>query len=520
MKSIPIALLGGLTLLPSLAHAGGGGSEPEGLSLFFQDGNAATVDIVGDGRRYVDELDIVSTIPTATDEGIQPVIDSGDMAGLDWSGVEMVEEDWRPDGQGTFTRQRFYRNAAWMEKRSYFLVYQADDDGVLPGLPIVVSVGKDDVWSLLDSGFIRRFDARQITTGCAAIDDCSTATGYVSEGLAQYRHALFPRLQSRQLRSDATRLIVYWTADPLKFREVQLARLTEEESTYAYGFEPEIEEMSVPANGQYYIPGEQVTFAIRFYDDEGNVIAGDGNMPTYSEFLFGLDDSGLRYYDINLQTTLFYALKHRESNMVLAMSGPTDKLQVPQTVVSGAQFLTPNQAVVATPGVDGFTGLAYLIPNFGVIFGGFADPSIWDTPVPDEYTFTIPPDAEAGTYVVALKARREFGGEALNRGAVVRVQVGTDTHTAWEPTTGNCETCHLGQTSLSETLHGIGDRETCFACHTPLDFEPDSQLNYRVHFVHSRSDRFPGDPWECSTCHLSPPQGPPIGFPGFTYPFE
>ncbi len=507
-----------LTLLPAAAQAAA--PSRTGLSVFLQNGQAPTVDIIGNDRRFVDEIDIVSTVPSDTDEGIDPVINVGDMAGLDWTGVEMVEEDWRPDGQGTFTRQRFYRNARWMERKSYFLVYQADDEGLVSPIPFVVSAGSDDFWSIFDGGFIRRFGARQTTTGCVAIDDCSTATSYTAEALAQSRHAIWPALQSRKIKQDTTRLIVYWTADPLNVREVQIAQVPEEASDYAYGFNPIVEELSAPDNGQYYLPGDDVTFAIRFEDDDGNVIAGDGDMPTYAEFLFGIDGSGLRYYDINLQTTLYYALKHRESNMVLAMSGPTDDLRVPQTVVSGNQFLTPAQAVVATEDVDGFTGLAYLIPNFGVIFGGFFDPTAWDAPVPDEYTFTIPADAEAGTYVVALKARRDFGGQTLNRGAVARVQVGTTTTTAWEPTTGNCNTCHVGETSLAETLHGIDDRETCFACHTALDFEPDSKLNYRVHYIHTRSDRFNADPYDCSTCHLTPPQGAPLGFPGLTYPFE
>ena len=35
----------------------------------------------------------------------------------------------------------------------------------------------------------------------------------------------------------------------------------------------------------------------------------------------------------------------------------------------------------------------------------------------------------------------------------------------------------------------------------------------RVHFVHSRSRRFPGDVNDCSLCHTTPPSGPARGFP-------
>jgi hypothetical protein len=504
-------------LAPSTALAWGG--DTTGLGLFFRNGGAPTTDIVGDDLRYIDELDIVASATTTTDDGIQPIIDAGDLSGLDWDGVEMVEEDWRPDAFGTFTRQRFYRGAKWMDDRSFFIVFQADDDGLVPALPFVVNVGTDDKWKFTDDGLIRRFDARQITSGCVAIGDCSTAPAFVAEGLAQYRSTLRPLFNSRHLHPDTSRLLVYWTADPDNLREVQLARIDEDVSPFAYGFAPEIEEVSSPANGVYYEPGDSVSFAIRFLDSDGNVIAGDGDMPTYSEFLFGLDETGLRYFDINIQTTLYYALKHRESNMILAMAGPTDELRVPQTIVPSGMFFSPFQTQVMSVASDGYTGLAYLIPNFGVIFGGFSDPTIWDTPVPDEYTFTIPVDAEAGTYVVALKARRDFAGEPLNRGAVARVQVGTTDTTQWEPTTGNCNTCHEGQASIGENLHGIADRETCFGCHAALDIEPDARLDYRVHFIHSRSNRFDADPWSCTTCHFEEPEGDPAGYPGFVFPF-
>ena len=314
--------------------------------------------------------------------------------------------------------------------------------------------------------------------------------------------------------------MILWTADPGSIRELKIARVDETTTSFGYGFNPQLTELTAPANGQYYLPGDSVTFGIRFTDDDGNIIAGDGAMPTYAEFLFGLDKSGLRYFDINIQTTLFYALKHRESLMLLAMSGPSHKLRTPKSVVDTLQFFTPFQAQVAFPSVDGWTGLAYLIPSFGTVFGGFSDPSVWNAPIPDEYTFTIPADAEAGTYVVALKGRREYAGEALNRGAVARLQVGTKTVTQWAPTTRPCTSCHRGESALGSVLHGIEDRETCFGCHVELDVEPDNDLDYRVHFIHSRSGRFSGDPWDCTKCHFEQPEGDPIGFPGFVYPFE
>src|SRR5882724_8798441 len=80
---------------------------PVGLSLFFRDGAAPPVHPVGASPRYLQELDIVATITTPTDQGVAPLVTGGDLAGLDWRGIAFIEEDWRLAADGTFTRQRF-----------------------------------------------------------------------------------------------------------------------------------------------------------------------------------------------------------------------------------------------------------------------------------------------------------------------------------------------------------------------------------------------------------------------------
>jgi len=174
------------------------------------------------------------------------------------------------------------------------------------------------------------------------------------------------------------------------------------------------------------------------------------------------------------------------------------------------QFFLP-QATVATVPADGYSALAQGIPAFSVTFGGTVVPSLWETPVSDLVTFQIPANAGPGTYVAAVKARRDFGGEALNRGTTTDIQVGTTTPTTFSPTTGPCTSCHAGPSQLSHVLHGISDRRACYACHAPLAFEPDGALDIRVHMVHDRSRRFPGNIQNCSLCHLTPPSGPARG---------
>jgi hypothetical protein len=100
--------------------------------------------------------------------------------------------------------------------------------------------------------------------------------------------------------------------------------------------------------------------------------------------------------------------------VIVALSGPTDRVHTPETVVPLSAVLAP-QITAATVGTDGFSGVAVGVPPFGVSFGGLFDPAVWETPVSDIATLTIPLDAQPGTYVAAAKGRRDYGGEALNR---------------------------------------------------------------------------------------------------------
>jgi hypothetical protein len=221
--------------------------------------------------------------------------------------------------------------------------------------------------------------------------------------------------------------------------------------------------------------------------------------------------SGLRYLDLQEQTRLYYALKHRESNVLAMLSGPTNKLKTPTTVVDPNLFFGP-QVPFATRAVDGFSAVGQTVPPAGVVFGGFSDSSLWSLPVSDVVSLVIPADAEAGTYVAAIKARREYAGEALNRGATLDVQVGSAQRSTFTAKT-TCTSCHKSaeHTGFERILHGIDDRRACFGCHASLGIEFDNALDIRVHTIHDRSDRFGADIMRCSNCHVSSPTGPARG---------
>jgi hypothetical protein len=334
------------------------------------------------------------------------------------------------------------------------------------------------------------------------IGDCSGAT-FVAQGLGQFRDALHADQRAGLIPSGAAGLELQWTTDPTHRRTVAISRSEPSTSPFGYGFTISLDRITQPANGSYFLPGDRVTFRVTFRDGQGNRLHPQGSLPTYGEFVRGQIPSGLRYYDgFRLFPTLYYALKHRESNAVVTLSGPTDRLRTPSLMVGIDQFFVP-EATVATVAADGFSAVAQGIPPFALTFGGLADPSLWETPVSDLVTFVIPSDALPGTYVVAVKARREFGGEALNRGTTTELQVGTATLSTFVSLTGHCDSCHSGASAFSKVLHGVSDRRACFACHASLAFEPDGALDIRVHEVHDRSNRFPADINACSTCHLT-----------------
>jgi hypothetical protein len=495
------ALLGGL-LLPNTAAFGEGPADPVGLSLFFQNGSMMPITIVGNVPRYLQEIDITASVTTTTDQGITPVIQSSEFFSLDWKGVTQVDEDWRPAGDGTYIRQRFYRNAAWMEHDSNFLVFPTDSAGNQIGQPLMAHAGKDDNRQPSNDGAIRRFVARQIATGCRGVGNCSGAT-FTAQGLVQLRDALNPTKRAGSIPAEAKGLSLKWTEQPDIARRVDIEHALTSAFPFRYGFQPSIEEILPPARG-FYVRGEQASFRITLRDSQGNRLHTPGSLPTFGQFLRGEIASGLRYYDgFQISPTLYYALKHREANFLVTLSGPTNVFRTPVTIINTAQALGAGPMVWTTVAKDGFSDLLTGVPPFPNIF----DPALQDTPVSDIVTFTIPPDALPGTYVAAMKARREFGGEALNRGATATIQVGTATPTTSTLRTGNCTNCHIGQRDLGLILHGITDRRACFSCHASLDIEPDNALDIRVHEVHDRSERFPGDIRNCALCHLTDVSG-------------
>ena len=504
-----IGLLVLLTILPLIAQPPS--IEQTGavsLSLFFQNGSMQPITFYGNPPRYLNEIDMVWTQPAEeTDRGIDSLIKSSPGSKLDWQGVKVVEEDWRRSGDGTFQRQRFYRNAAWMNASSQFTISALDVKGNRLGSPIAFQAGADDRAASTDDFFVRRFVARQVAAGCKKEGDC-TGAKFTSEQLVQLRYNRNGGSRPIVFPVQTAALTLEWSQGHGERLRVAIKHAEQNSVPYGYGFTISLDVASKPANGRYFSPGDTVKLHATFRDGQGRPLHSSGTLPTYGQFMRDEVTAGLRYYDpVRVNSSVYYALKHREGNILVALSGPTNRLRQAKSLLDG-RHLTDSETVVASAPADGYSGIFAGLPPFAISVGGKAR---WNDPVADLVSFTIPKDALAGTYVAAIKARREFGGEALNRAATTTLQVGTEQPTGFEPLTGKCEACHNGATGFDRILHGVTDRRACFACHIALSFEADNALDYRVHAIHSRSRRVGANVRNCTMCHNSMPTNPARG---------
>jgi hypothetical protein len=162
----------------------------------------------------VQEIDLVESVSTATDEGITPLLSSTRTAALNWNGVTQVEEIWVPALDGTFTRERYFRNARWMEQPSTFRLRALDQNGNPIGAPWVVQAGRDNRLGPSNDAFVRRFVARQSAFGCGGIGDCSGATGFTAQVLVQLRDALDPTAGAHNVPGATHELRLRWNRLP------------------------------------------------------------------------------------------------------------------------------------------------------------------------------------------------------------------------------------------------------------------------------------------------------------------
>lgn len=282
------------------------------------------------------------------------------------------------------------------------------------------------------------------------------------------------------LNNQVKALRLTWSADAARPVDVPV---TFEESELGYGLEV-LSETSLPQNGKYFLPGEKVTVNVQLTDGMGRPLHELGKLPTYNEYIRG-QANGIQYFNLgnsSLPAGNGFFGEARLNIMYVAVAGPRDKL--------GQRY---------TDHSEDFYVHEVGLPDIGrVVYGGFADPTLWDTPIPSSVEFELPSDVKPGTYVAIVKAARYFLGERIYRLTDIPFQVGSEEETPFHNKSGNCRVCHIRDAALQRIRHGGEQDRICVACHS---YEH-GVLAEHVHAIHFLSPNYIVPRNDCSLCHL------------------
>ncbi len=446
--------------------------------------------------RYVEEVYLVSFLPTTEELGPDVLMTDGDFAGLDWTGLDYDSTDWRLEASGTtYQRQVFYRGAAWMTEESRFNFKFRNANGYLLD-NARVRAGVDSEWRAGDDFGERRFVVRVLSLGCPAVDDC-TGGQHFAEALVQLRVALDH--DTFYVPGSTARLDLKWSLYEGRTWSVPVV-MHNASNNLEYGLQLELDEVSPPARG-YYLPGEQVQIRMTYRDGGGNRLFTPGVLPTYEE----MNDrkpaaKGIRYLTFHGFPMLYWAHKPVQGAMETFLSGPVHKMTTVGTYPVTPAALFMNEVQVASRDVDGWFGTTQEHPVTPTMIPCIGDPTApqCDEVVPDVYKFTLPADAESGTYVTGAKARREWHGEPAMTAASLRFQVGSTASTTFPafdiPGLEDCGDCHQGPMALPNAHHGFPGvnkvSAECLGCHVDGHyFEPDAGIVTRLTYLHAQSNR-------------------------------
>ncbi|QRN96262.1 cytochrome C [Archangium violaceum] len=480
-------------------------AKPVGLALEVDNGVGTPLRVRAGQTFFINQIDLRAAITATEDRGVDGLRRTGDFASLAWQGTALADADptfsLNAD-QTTYTRRRFYRSSHWMQKPSIITVMPVDARGRPTGRVIPLNLGSEDRRKFSDDFFIRRMRAIQWTRDCGSATSCAGAHAFEEEALVEVRNAR-TGATTFSLSPDTRALLVDWTARSGAPYRIPVEQV--QSSTWSYGFNIDITPVTPPRADGTYAPGSEVTFRMTFRDGAGKRLHPEGSLPTYNEFLSGQVESGLQYYrGFSDAATTYYRRKHRECNLSASIIGPAQSIQPLRNIVEMEDFLGPEESIsIGTPERDGVYAQAMTVPPANKLFGGAYDPTHagWDAPVRDTFTNKLPLNAEPGTYLVTVKARRIYLGEDVAASRTIEIQVGTRQHTEVELTTGKCATCHTEGGELGKVLHALDNRATCATCHAPLAFELEGPIAVRTHFVHSRG-RFDAPLQQCSSCHV------------------
>ena len=557
-----------LAMLVVVALGGSGFAQPQsvGLGLYVSnrawapDGDpwsigqytiADGLHVVDGTPRYLQEVELKAKIAVAAGAPDQMVMalatSTSDFGQLDWRGLEQVPanesgDHWAPDaatGVG-YRHIVYFRGAQWMTLPSAIVVLPVDDLGrpqigcghapqdfddavgisqecaASPSLysPLVGFAGPSTPWlPNIDDWGLRMPAARVVAHGCPSVGDCSGATWYAEAAFAA-KDALHPDRRAVLISPTATAVLIYWTADPQHVRRVPLIH-DAPSTNYGFGFKIAADVLNPPARG-YFLPGEAVQMRVSYFDSAGNRLFPAGSLPSYGDGMHGTPASaGLRYLIFTDDIERGWWGDWHQHDHTIAFGGPVDRMQQLGTVpiTFGTLFLP--QIPTADLANDGWNGFVQILPQTWIAFPCLSgETTACNAPASDTFSWTVPAEAQPGTWVATVKARREWEGEPRQAATAVNVQVGTPSPTQYAVQVHGCERCHTGQLAINLIHHGFTSPGAhCKLCHTD-DYQVigiyDAALDYRAHdhALYPFFKSMGGDINDCLSCHDVMPTSP------------
>lgn len=479
---------------------------PVGLAVEVDNGVGVALPLKRGQTFYLNQIDLRASTTTTVDEGVSGLRTRGAFADLAWGGIAGEEQEFvaLANVDGTFTRRRFYRGAAWMNVKSRFVLEQVDVHGHTVGGSVAVDSGVEYERRATDSFFNRRFRAIQWTRDCRTNTDCTGSVAFEEEALVELRNALHPE-QTFTLDARTVALRLHWSLRPGRPYTIPVLQIAT--PPFDYGFSIEVEAVTPARADGTYAPGTDITFQITLEDGSGRRLHPPGSLPSYNDVVFGPNEAGIQYYRAFFDpTATYWRRKHRERMLMAELIGPAQDVRPIRTIFDLDNFLTADVQVTGTLARDGVFAELHTFPTARDLFGGAFDPThaAWAVPVPDMWTHHLPADAPSGTYYLSVKGRRTYMGQDIPYSRTLEIQVGSPEHTRPNLDTGPCASCHRGPSALDKVNHANANRGTCAGCHVPLGIELEGPIYVRTHFLHARSHRFDAPLDRCASCHLTP----------------
>ncbi|OJT18528.1 hypothetical protein BO221_41485 [Archangium sp. Cb G35] len=425
---------------------------------------------------------------------------------LDWSGLTVGRENWKSLGFGSFQREVFYENAAWMLSNDDTLKVEVIDAGGT--IRTTQTYGRQEF--LAENPVTGRTRASWMTTGVGAPrfpGDTEPQPGsynppvYHTGVKVSFANSTnpFKTFRTPDISGEGA-IRVTWSLmpdEPFLFPVTFVSEQDRESTCYeldadglatdkavpcGFGLEQQLR-INKPGNGKYFLPGDTLDLLVSLQDGDGHGLHPRDLMPSWNDFMGG-SSNGLGYFNDRMLLN-FRDTSSTESGFKVV--GPLQDLKTVYGTYSLPYFSYP------VSGEPQF----YVTPGMPDAFPGYAAAK-----QPTRYSVKLSDDAKPGTYMVMLKGHRAVDGERLNRLDSFFFQVGQEAPTTYPGRVGNCQSCHNGVNSLDNLHHGmsVDNVEACKTCH----FEPQvGHVSDFMHRMHMSSRKYKQSKSDCTFCHLT-----------------